>query len=160
MMEKHISSISKGMVVADVGAGIGYLSFKLSKAVGKGGRVYAVDIDKSVLDFVDRVKGKEGMTNIQTVLSKPADISVPDSSCDEIYLLGTLHAITPVHIIEEFVESCHRSLKPGGLLLALDRWHDFRQLSGALRAINARFKLVQEEKSMPHNSSVKIFRKD
>ncbi|MCD4783125.1 MAG: SUMF1/EgtB/PvdO family nonheme iron enzyme [Candidatus Eremiobacteraeota bacterium] len=132
-IEEHLSHLKGEKVVADVGCGIGFLTFKLSRQLKNRGKVYAVDIDKSVLDFINVVKQKENLKNIRTVLSKEDNISLPPDSCDEIYLLGTLHCLRRKEIVKPFIESCHMALKPGGLLIVIDsRGYDIKDRIDAI----------------------------
>ncbi len=118
-MAAHVAKIAKGSTVADVGAGIGYLSFTLSRAVGGTGTVYAVDIDKSVLEFIDACHAFTPNDNIRTIHSKPDDAMLPEGSCDVVYLLGTVHCLSQ-ETWRPFMESCRKALKPGGLLVVQD----------------------------------------
>lgn len=116
---QHIRTVAPGSVVADVGAGIGFLSFVLSKAVGEKGQVWAVDIDKSVLDFVRACDHLGGYKNITTLVSEPADAKLKEGAFDEVYLLGTVHCLSDETWLP-FIDSCRRALKPGGLLVVQD----------------------------------------
>ncbi len=118
-MSAQVARVKKGSTVADVGSGIGFLSFILSRAVGESGHVYAVDIDSSVLEFIDACDHVAPHNNITTVHSKPADASLPESSCDQVYLLGTVHCLGE-DTWRPFMESCWKALKPGGLLVVQD----------------------------------------
>src|SRR5215472_17839075 len=57
----------KSMVVADVGAGTGYMSLKLAKRVGPSGKVYAEDVQADMLEKLRANAAKAGISNIQTV---------------------------------------------------------------------------------------------
>jgi len=119
MLAAHIAQLQPGRKVADVGAGVGFLSYLLADRVGPDGAVYAVDVDATVLDFLEASASQDGLGQIHTVLSKPADISLEPASVDEIYLLGTLHCLSD-EIWRDFLARCHRALRPGGLLLVHD----------------------------------------
>src|SRR5215469_11310317 len=58
--------LKPGMMVADVGAGTGYMSLKLAKRVGPSGKVYAEDVQGEMLDKVRVNAAKAGVSNIQT----------------------------------------------------------------------------------------------
>jgi len=123
-LKHYFTKSKKGMVVADIGSGIGYLTYCLSPIVRETGKVYAVDVDKSVLEFINVVAREENMKNIVTVHSKPDDISLPPNSCDEIYLVGTVHCLappTPKKFFEPFIRSCGRALKKGGRLVVIEQ---------------------------------------
>ncbi|MCD4784865.1 MAG: class I SAM-dependent methyltransferase [Candidatus Eremiobacteraeota bacterium] len=119
MTNEYLDRIKEGAVVADVGCGIGYLTYILSGKVGDTGKVYAVDINESVLHFVDVVKKKEGLKNITTIKSKPDDICLPPNSCDQIWLVGTIH-ILDSKINYSFINSCYSALKKNGFLIVVE----------------------------------------
>ncbi|MFH1464097.1 MAG: SUMF1/EgtB/PvdO family nonheme iron enzyme [Pseudomonadota bacterium] len=119
VLARHLGELQPGTMVADVGAGVGFLTFQLSEAVGPEGKVYAVDVDESVLEFVDATVALGGHDNVKTVLSEPADITLPPESVDEVWLLGTLHCLSP-DTWEAFIASCRSALRPGGLLVVHD----------------------------------------
>lgn len=116
----RLGNTPKGQVVADVGAGAGWLSYRLASAVGPTGRVFAVDIEQEALDFVDRFAAFEGLDNITTVLSHPDDVSLEPASCDVVWLLGTVHHVD-VELLPAFLESIARALRPGGRVVMLER---------------------------------------
>lgn len=120
-LEAQLKKVKKGLTIGDVGCGIGYLSFRLSEAVGKEGKVYAVDINKDVLDFVDVIIKKENLDNIVTVHSDQADIKLPPDSCDELYILGTFHCFREIEPLRKFIKSCHRALKKGGKMIVIEQ---------------------------------------
>jgi len=117
--EKQISETKEGEVVADVGSGIGFLTYFLSRAVGKKGKVYAVDIDKSVLDFIKCYCDKERIRNVETVHSIKDNISLPKESCDQVHLMGTLHFLDEKSW-SPFLQSCRYALKKNGLLIVYE----------------------------------------
>ncbi|MCE1245922.1 MAG: SUMF1/EgtB/PvdO family nonheme iron enzyme, partial [Firmicutes bacterium] len=81
LLESYIAeNVKKSDVVADIASGIGFLTFYLSDITGAKGKVYAVDIDESVLDFVKVYSEKKGMTNVFTIVSQPADTMLPENS--------------------------------------------------------------------------------
>lgn len=81
--------IRNGDTVADIGAGTGYFTVLFSKKVGEDGKVYAVDVEKAMLDYIKARAEKEGLRNIVEVLSKPGDPLLPKSSVDLIFICYT-----------------------------------------------------------------------
>ena len=59
--------LSPGKIVADIGSGGGYFSLRFAQAVGKSGKVYAVDVDPKLLDYVRRQGEAMGLSNLLTV---------------------------------------------------------------------------------------------
>ena len=144
LMERHMAELPAGATIADIGAGIGYLSYRLADRVGPTGKVYAVDIDRSVLEFVDAYTAQEGIEVIETVLSEDTDVKLPPGSCDAIYLLGTLHCLTEGSW-RFFIHSCRASLKPGGVLVIKDSNNYDVVAQSALRMQEQGFLLVEAE---------------
>lgn len=103
--------------MADVGAGNGYFTFHLAGRVGAQGKVYAVDIQKSVLGEVRSRAEKEKLGQIETVLGAASDPKLPAEQLDAILVMNAYH---------EFVEhdammrGMLRALRPGGLLAVID----------------------------------------
>ena len=63
-------SLKPGQVIADIGAGSGLFSRPLAKAVSPNGKVYAVDIDKGLLGYINQTSKQQNIGNIQTVLGE------------------------------------------------------------------------------------------
>ena len=93
--EKVIASLNlqPGDVVADLGSGGGYFTFRLAEAVGPTGKVYAVDIDRDMVDLIARRATEEGRRNIEVILAKPEDPSLPKASFDIVFTSNTYHHI-------------------------------------------------------------------
>ena len=109
--------IGKGQAVADIGAGSGYLTVKLSECVGSTGTVYAVDIQQEMLDYISKRLGTEGLKNVILVLGSMDDPKMSPSSLDIAILLSTYHEIAqPI----DFMKKIKSALKPHGRLAILE----------------------------------------
>jgi ubiquinone/menaquinone biosynthesis C-methylase UbiE len=86
-------NLQPGDVVADLGSGGGYFTFRLAEAVGPTGKVYAVDIDRDMVDLIARRATEEGRRNIEVILAKPEDPSLPKASLDLVFTSNTYHHI-------------------------------------------------------------------
>jgi ubiquinone/menaquinone biosynthesis C-methylase UbiE len=86
-------SLKSGMVVADIGAGSGLLSRPLAKAVAPAGKVYAVDIQQDLLDYIDKRDKEDNIRNIQTVLGEFDDPKLPARDVDVALINDVLHHI-------------------------------------------------------------------
>ncbi|HLH00367.1 MAG TPA: methyltransferase domain-containing protein [Bryobacteraceae bacterium] len=86
-------SLKPGMVVADIGAGSGLFSRRLAKAVAPGGKVYAVDIQQDLLDYIDKRDKEENIRNVQTVLGEFNDPKLPARNVDLAFINDVLHHI-------------------------------------------------------------------
>jgi ubiquinone/menaquinone biosynthesis C-methylase UbiE len=85
--------IHPGDVVVDLGSGGGYFTFRLADAVGAAGKIYAVDIDRDMVDLVAKRVRDEGRSNINAVLAKPDDPSLPKAGVDLVFTSNTYHHI-------------------------------------------------------------------
>ncbi|HVH28127.1 MAG TPA: methyltransferase domain-containing protein [Vicinamibacterales bacterium] len=106
--------IAEGSVVADLGAGGGWFTAKLSSRVGPNGLVYAEDIQPAMIEVIERRKARESLRNVRTVLGTPNDPRLPpgidaalivDAYCEMEISPGD-----PVMILRRVAES----LKPDG----------------------------------------------
>jgi ubiquinone/menaquinone biosynthesis C-methylase UbiE len=86
-------SLKPGMIVADIGAGSGLFSRPLAKAVGPSGKIYAVDIQQDLLDYINKRSKEESIRNIQTVLGEFNDPKIPTRDVDLAFINDVLHHI-------------------------------------------------------------------
>ncbi len=110
--------VRPGLVVADVGAGTGYFTFRLAERVGAEGLVYANEIDGEALDEIRARCAAGEVTNVRTVLGAADDANLPDSLFDRILLVNVIHLVDEPVI---FLDNLRRDLKPDGTL-ALVQW--------------------------------------
>src|SRR5919106_5719242 len=69
--------LRRGQVIAEIGAGPGYFTPRLARAVGSAGHVYAVDPEAAVLDVLRQRLKKSGVRNVTPVLSRDDDPMLP-----------------------------------------------------------------------------------
>ena len=106
-----------GQAACDVGAGPGYFSLRLARAVGEAGHVYAVDVEPRILSVLrDRVQSSNAR-NVTPVLSLPDDALLPAASCDLILIVDTYH-----HFPDgpAYLRRLSRALRPGGRIANVD----------------------------------------
>lgn len=97
-------------VVADIGAGTGYFSFRISPLVTQG-KVLAVDIQPEMLDIMNFLKKENNITNVEPILGGVTDPNLPEESVDLALMVDAYHEFEyPREVMERVV----RSLKPGG----------------------------------------------
>lgn len=121
--------IKPGAEVADLGAGGGYFTFYLAKAVGTTGKVYAVDVDPGTNDLIAQRAKKDGINHVTTILAKSNDPLLPESGVDLIFTSNTYH-----HFEDRIVyfANLRQYLKPAGRIAIID--YDRRAwLEGLLR---------------------------
>lgn len=85
--------LKSGMVVADLGAGSGIFSRPMAKAVAPSGKVYAVDIQQGLLDYIDKRDKEEKIENIKTVLGELDDPKIPGNDVELAFFNDVLHHI-------------------------------------------------------------------
>jgi cyclopropane fatty-acyl-phospholipid synthase-like methyltransferase len=101
--------------VADVGAGTGYFSARLARAVPQG-RVWAVDLEEDMVRFLNARAQREGLANLRGVLVTPSDARIPEP-VDVILVVDTHH-----HIENRpaYYRALRNSLRPNGRVVIID----------------------------------------
>lgn len=109
--------IEAGMVVADIGAGSGYHTFRLAPLVGEKGKILAVDIQPEMLDIIKERMKKDKVANVEPVLSKDNDPKLKDESVDMILMVDVYHEFAfPYEMTGKMI----KALKPGGRLIFVE----------------------------------------
>lgn len=109
--------ITRDDVVADVGAGPGFFTLKLARAVGTGGHVYAIDPEIVVLDRLRERLTAAHARNVTPVLGRGDDPMLPPRSCDVALIVDTYHHFSDGVV---FLRRVARALRPGGRLVNID----------------------------------------
>jgi len=112
-----LSNVKPGMSVADVGAGEGYYTVRLSPLVGPTGRVLAQDIVAGTRDSLARRVEREKLDNVAVRLGQPADPMLPPASFDRIFLVHMYHEVTEPY---QFLWHLAGALKAGGEVVVVD----------------------------------------
>ncbi len=110
-------NLTPGDVVADLGAGSGYMTVRLARAVGPGGRVFAVDIQPEMLALLTARMAREKLANVTTVLSTPDDPRLPDNTLDLVLMVDVYHELAQPQIVLRHLK---KALKPSGRLVLLE----------------------------------------
>jgi precorrin-6B methylase 2 len=100
-----------GEIVADIGAGTGYLSRRLAKLVGEQGQVLAVDIQPEMLELISKNMADAKVTNVKPILGTISDPHLPPASVDLVVMVDVYHEFSHPF---EMMENICKSLKPGG----------------------------------------------
>jgi ubiquinone/menaquinone biosynthesis C-methylase UbiE len=112
------TGVKPGMVIGEIGAGHGYFTFWLAKAVGKTGKIYANDIDRSALAAIERRRDAEGISNIETVLGSVDDPRLPAASLDMVFIVNAFHDLArPLDLLANL----QPALKPEATVVIMDR---------------------------------------
>ena len=112
-----ILQIARGAVVADVGAGSGYVTARLAERVGPGGRVYANDIQPGMLALLRRRISRERLTNVIPVQGDIDDPKLPAGALDLEILVDVYHEFSRP---QQMLRHLREALKPGGRLVLLE----------------------------------------
>ncbi|MEM7712239.1 MAG: methyltransferase domain-containing protein [Cyanobacteria bacterium P01_A01_bin.68] len=97
-------------VVADIGAGTGYMSFRIAPRV-LDGKVFAVDIQPEMLDIIDFFKNETKIDNVEPILATETNPNLPAESVDLALMVDAYHEF---EYPKEVMEGVVKSLKPGG----------------------------------------------
>src|SRR5665213_3365872 len=109
--------IQRGSTVADIGAGVGYFTWRVAERVGARGVVYAEDIQQPMLAQLALNIGARHLTNVREVLGTPEDPKLPANSIDLVLLADVYHEFSEP---EKMLDHIREALKPGGRIVFLE----------------------------------------
>ena len=111
-----------GETVADVGCGSGYFTYKFANMVGPSGKVYATELNKDALSYVETMRDRYSL-NIEPVVSAMNDVKLPEGEFDKIFLCSMYHAVyvSSIEFVKDaFVDSIKKAMKDDGKLFVVD----------------------------------------
>jgi len=160
--------LSRGMTVADVGTGIGYMLPFLSRAVGPRGHVVAEDIFDDFLASARDRAAVQRLSNVSFVKGTETDPMLPEGQVDEALVLDAYHHFD---YPEKMLAALHRSLKPGGKLVVVEYYRSQTSMPNGralqhirldkpdvVKEISAnRFRLLSEREHIPGSQYMLIF---
>lgn len=103
-------------VVADLGAGTGYFALRIAKRVPDG-RVYAIDVQKQMVEVVAERAAGAGIENLEARLASETDPGLRESSVDVVLMVDVYHELSHPR---EVLEAVRRALRPGGRLVLVE----------------------------------------
>ena len=109
--------IAKGSTIADIGAGAGYLTWRLAERTGPGGKVYANDIQPAMLDLLRRNMRQRHLDNVEPVLGTVDDPKLPPAAMDLVLLVDVYHEFSEP---QKMLRKIRESMKPGARLVLLE----------------------------------------
>jgi ubiquinone/menaquinone biosynthesis C-methylase UbiE len=108
--------VSKGSRVADVGAGSGFFTVRLARAVGATGRVFAVDINPRLVHELGERVTREKLQNIEVITGEPADPHLP-GSLDAVLIVNAYHEMDEHQVM---LDRIRQALKLEGRLVIVE----------------------------------------
>ncbi|MFD2200863.1 class I SAM-dependent methyltransferase [Shivajiella indica] len=108
--------INKQSVVADIGAGSGYYTFRIAKKVPQG-LVYAVEIQNSAIQYLQEKSKELNFTNVLTVQGNEQSPNLPENTIDLAIMVDVYHELL---FPQEMLQDIRKSLKPDGKLLLIE----------------------------------------
>ena len=109
--------IDKSAVVADIGAGVGYFTWRLAARVGPEGKVYAVDIQPAMLGRLRQNMAERKLSNYEAVLGAEDDPRLPAGRIDLALLVDVYHEFSQP---QAMLRKIRASLTPGGRMVLLE----------------------------------------
>lgn len=113
----RIMNLKDGDVVADIGAGTGFYTRRIARAVAPTGKVYANDIQPEMLDKLKELAAQEGIANIVPVLGTETDPNLPKGEIDWIILVDVYHEFQQP---EPMLAKIREALKPNGRVALIE----------------------------------------
>ena len=160
--EENVSKLIKNMriksndVIADIGAGSGYHTFRMA-SLTPNGLVYAVDIQTEMLMAIENKKTFSEISNVETILGTEKSVQLPKNSVDKILMVDVYHEFSfPL----EMIFSMKNALKSNGELFLIEyraedplvpikRIHKMSQKQAVKEMEAAGFKLRKNIENLP-----------
>jgi ubiquinone/menaquinone biosynthesis C-methylase UbiE len=109
--------IKEGMTIGEIGAGKGRYAVLLAERVGNSGKIYANDINKKSLDYLENRCKHSDIRNIETIFGTVTDPKFPLESLDLAFMINTYHHLDqPV----ELMKNIKPGLKSNGILAIVE----------------------------------------
>lgn len=108
--------ISKNSVVADVGAGSGFYTFRIAEKVPEG-KVYAVEIQENAIKYLQQKSKSLNLNNVEVVKGSAQQTGLPPGSIDLLIMVDVYHEL---EFPDAYLRSIKKTLKPSGKLLLLE----------------------------------------
>ncbi len=143
-------------VIADIGAGSGYYTFRIARKVPLG-RVMAVDIQQEMLDFLQKRSVELGISNVVPHLGTVSGVDLPEGLLDAALMVDSYHEFSEPR---EMLDSLFKALKPGGKIYLLEYraedknvpikpLHKMTEAQARLEFESAGFRFVKNRDELP-----------
>ena len=110
-------ALQPGMVVADIGAGTGYLSRRMAPLVMPGGKIIALDLQPEMVNILQAGVKRSGLSQIEVKLGTVDDIKLPKNSVDMAIMVDVYHELAYPY---EVMSSIMQALKPRGRIVFVE----------------------------------------
>jgi ubiquinone/menaquinone biosynthesis C-methylase UbiE len=108
--------IDQNSVVADIGAGTGYYTFRIANKVPHG-RVYAVEVQDDAINYLKNKVGQLDIKNVTVIKGKEQSPELPENSIDLALMVDVYHELLYPH---EMLQNIRKALKANGKLLLIE----------------------------------------
>lgn len=110
-------NLKEGEVVADVGAGSGYYTFRIAPKVGKTGKVLAVDIQDEMIKAIRERAAERKLTNVEVIKGSENDPHLPENTVDLVLMVDVYHELSyPFEVMARI----RKALKPRGRMVFIE----------------------------------------
>jgi putative heme-binding domain-containing protein len=124
--------IPVGSIVAEIGSGTGYYTWRLARTIGPSGKVFAVDVQRAMLDRTSETIRKHQVSNVELILGDEISPHLPSGALDWVFIGNAYHEFSNP---EAMLAAVVQSLKRGGRLVVVEyaEGHAFGPLDKAER---------------------------
>jgi ubiquinone/menaquinone biosynthesis C-methylase UbiE len=109
--------IQRGSTIADIGAGVGYFTWRLAERTGPTGIVYGEDIQQPMLDMLMKNMSERHINNVRPVRGTPEDPKLPPNSVDVVLMVDVYHEFSEP---EKMLDHLRDAMKPQGRIIFLE----------------------------------------
>lgn len=113
----QLLQLHDGMAVAEIGAGVGWLTVDVARRVGLSGRVYSTELNRARLDDIRKAVAEAGLTNVTVIEAGERTTHLPHLCCDAIFMRRVYHHLGDPSGI---MNSIREALAPGGRLVIIE----------------------------------------
>ncbi len=110
-------ALQPGQTIADIGSGGGYFSLRFADAVGRQGKVYAIDTNPEFLEFISSIAKEKGLDTVETIIATENNLSLPERSLDLIFIRNVYHHLSNR---VKYFKNLAGALKPEGKVIIID----------------------------------------
>jgi ubiquinone/menaquinone biosynthesis C-methylase UbiE len=142
------AGIQKGMTVADVGTGIGFMLPFLSRRVGPEGKVIAEDIFDDFLAGARQRAANQKLENVTFVKGAETDPNLPEGAVDIVLALDVYHHFD---YPEKMLAAIHKALKPDGKLVIVEYYKRPEAMPGGRAVTHIRLDMPDVIKEVEAN---------